>query len=123
MTSDLHQRLSTFLPNLAAANDELEVERAAGRLGERNIETVDDDEYIEMNLGLGVLEEKGLDRNGTGSDSDDGGLGGENFTEEEGNADGGGKQGLREAQAETDVFGKLLRRKISKVKIQVIDAG
>jgi len=123
-TSDLHQRLSTFLPNLAAANDELEVERAAGRLGERNIETVDDDEYIEMSLGLGVLEEKGLNWEGSGSNNDDdGSLGGDDLSDEEGDVDGGGEQGLRGTRGETDVFGKLLRRKKSKVKIQVIDAG
>lgn len=101
----------------------LDVERAAGRLGERNIETVDDEEYIEMNLGLGVLEEKGLDGVGTGSDSDDGSLGGEDLPAEERNAGRGGEQGVREARGETDVLGKLLRRGKSKVEIQVVDAG
>jgi len=122
-TSDLHQRLSTFLPDLAAANQELDVERAAGRLGERNIEAVDDEEYIEMNLGLGVLEEMGRDGEGSGGGSDDGSLGGDDLPGEERDADGGGEQGLQGARGETDVLGKLLRRGKSKVEIQVVDAG
>lgn len=122
-TSDLHHRLSTFLPNLAAANDELEVERAAGTLGDRNIESVNSGNYIEMNLGLGVLQAKGHPGEGTGSSSGAGSLGGDDASDEEGNGDGGGEQGLQEAQGETDVLGKLLRRKKSKVEIQVIDAG
>ncbi|KAI9760868.1 MAG: Guanosine-diphosphatase [Chaenotheca gracillima] len=68
-------RLSTFLPAMAAANSTLEEERDAGTLYQRNIEQISEDDeeiddeseeegkqqrkqYIEMNLGLGVLEEK-----------------------------------------------------------------
>ena len=110
---------------MAAANDELEAERAAGTLGARNIETVDDQEYIEMNMGLGVLEEKELGREGTrGSgddiDDDDGSLCEDDSGDEGVGVDGGGGHGLR---AETDVLGRLLRRRKSKVDIQVIDAG
>lgn len=122
--SDLHQRLSTFLPNLAAANHELEVERVAGTLGERSIETVgaEDRNYIEMDLGLGVLEEKGLDAEDTGSSGEDESLGGDDTGTEEDN--GKTRDGrLQDERGETDVLGKLLRRKKSKVDIQVVDAG
>lgn len=47
------------------ANEVLEAERKEGRLDERNIENIGDvegggqeGEYIEMNLGLGVLEQR-----------------------------------------------------------------
>ncbi|KAL8657159.1 MAG: hypothetical protein Q9226_002199 [Calogaya cf. arnoldii] len=66
--STLHSRLSTFLPTIRASNAELERERLAGTLNNRNIENLssasdsesEDEEkpYIEMDLGLGVLEEK-----------------------------------------------------------------
>ena len=59
--SDLSARLQAFLPTIAAANAELEEERRRGELDERDIENVDEDGYIEMNLGLGVLEEKDED--------------------------------------------------------------
>lgn len=48
---DLGARLKRFLPQLAAANQELETYRAAGMLKERNLEVVDEEagkEYIEM---------------------------------------------------------------------------
>lgn len=84
----LQSRLSSFLPSLAAANQELEYERREGRLGERDIENLGEDgegAYIQMvcplilptcsftaaqslnhwsstdiiqDLGLGVLKEK-----------------------------------------------------------------
>jgi hypothetical protein len=46
---------------MQAANQRLEEERVEGRLADRDIENVgeDQDRYIEMDLGLGVLEEKG----------------------------------------------------------------
>ncbi|KAK5200915.1 hypothetical protein LTR16_004435, partial [Cryomyces antarcticus] len=62
-------RLSTFLPQLAAANSELDAERAAGQVLRHRMEISDGEEgagegegpYIEMDLGLGVLEEQGPD--------------------------------------------------------------
>ncbi|KAL1969309.1 hypothetical protein VTN77DRAFT_9501 [Rasamsonia byssochlamydoides] len=64
--SGLLSRLSSFLPQLQAANEDLEREIARGQ--DVVMDDVKDEEgqYIEMNLGLGVLEEK----NGHGSDSD-----------------------------------------------------
>ncbi|KAI1624799.1 hypothetical protein EDD37DRAFT_649140 [Exophiala viscosa] len=55
--SDLRSRLQSFLPQLQQANAELE---DANVLVEKRIDHVSDDEqhYIEMNLGLGVLGER-----------------------------------------------------------------
>lgn len=67
---DLGARLKRFLPQLAAANQELEAYRAAGMLKERNLEVVDEEagkEYIEMDLGLGVLEETSSNSRDSGS--------------------------------------------------------
>jgi len=69
---DLGARLKRFLPQLAAANQELETYRAAGMLKERNLEVVDEEageEYIEMDLGLGVLEETSSNSRDSGSRS------------------------------------------------------
>jgi hypothetical protein len=54
-SSDLRSRIASFLPQLRKANEEL---MAAG--DNRRIDAVaeDQDQYIEMDLGLGVLKEK-----------------------------------------------------------------
>jgi hypothetical protein len=53
-SGDLRTRLSAFLPQLAQANKVLEDGQEI-----HNMEDVEEDEqHIEMNLGLGVLEEK-----------------------------------------------------------------
>jgi Domain of unknown function (DUF4598) len=55
--SDLHSRLSSFLPELQKANTDLQ--NSAEAMARRLDEVADDEEhYIEMNLGLGVLKEK-----------------------------------------------------------------
>ena len=77
---DLRTRLSAFLPQLQKANADLENATEAGL---RHLDEVADDEdhYIEMNLGLGVLKEKRppsaqadglrlLDEDGTSSSED-----------------------------------------------------
>ncbi|KAL4768582.1 hypothetical protein BDW60DRAFT_197147 [Aspergillus nidulans var. acristatus] len=63
--SSLLNRLSAFLPQMKSANEDLEREIAAGRAKDIRLDDVDegsdgqrDGQYIEMNLGLGVLEEK-----------------------------------------------------------------
>ncbi|KAF2276350.1 uncharacterized protein EI97DRAFT_458291 [Westerdykella ornata] len=88
---DIRDFLKDFLPQLKAANEELEAERQAGTLENRKIETEGDGEgeYIEMNLGLGVLEEKDPDAAADSSESD---------SEED-------------SQTEKDIMGKLLGRK------------
>ncbi|KAI9678613.1 MAG: hypothetical protein M1817_005670 [Caeruleum heppii] len=68
---DLSSRLSYFLPALAAANKVLDEDRVAGTLEQKRLETVTKDEpYIEMNLGLGVLEEKQGESSDTYSSSE-----------------------------------------------------
>lgn len=48
--TNLQKRLSAFLPTLYTANQALEIDRAEGRLGDRNVEVVSNEEepYIEM---------------------------------------------------------------------------
>lgn len=74
--SPIASMLPEFLAQMHAANQELEEERAAGTLANRRIEVdenesaLEDQQYIEMSLGLGVLEEKGnVTSTTTGSDS------------------------------------------------------
>ncbi|KAI9285043.1 hypothetical protein BC943DRAFT_337563 [Umbelopsis sp. AD052] len=56
--SDLMTRLQTFLPELESANRQLD-QQVSLDPKKVDIENVDDSEqYIEMNLGLGVFEEK-----------------------------------------------------------------
>jgi hypothetical protein len=123
---DIRIFLKDFLPQLKAANDELESHRKAGTLKSREIDMTDADdveEYIEMvswtldrgtcmanvdqDLGLGVLEEKKAnadDDASSESDSDD---------EMEG------------VEKEKDVLGKLLGRAGTKdnVVIQEVQAA
>ncbi|KAJ2961072.1 hypothetical protein NQZ79_g3575 [Umbelopsis isabellina] len=63
--SDLLSRLHTFLPEIESANRQLNelVSQDPKKVDIENVE--EDDQYIEMNLGLGVFEEK------KPSDSDD----------------------------------------------------
>lgn len=70
--------LPEFLAQMEAANKELEIERAAGTLDARRLE-IDDTkdgsesgQYIEMNLRLGVLEEKNGDASSSESESNEG---------------------------------------------------
>ncbi|KFY23813.1 hypothetical protein V491_02403 [Pseudogymnoascus sp. VKM F-3775] len=75
----LMNKLPGFLAEMDAANRELEAEKKAGTIAERRLEIDDEEEgekagqYIEMNLGLGVLEEKTSDSetSSEGESSDD----------------------------------------------------
>ncbi|KAJ5082577.1 hypothetical protein N7532_011620 [Penicillium argentinense] len=73
--SDLMARLSAFLPKMKEANEDLEKEIAAGRGSDLLLDAVEGDgkDYIEMNLGLGVLKEKRADGEDSSSseESDD----------------------------------------------------
>ncbi|CEO58900.1 hypothetical protein PMG11_03595 [Penicillium brasilianum] len=88
--SDLLSRLSSFLPQMKNANEDLEREIAAGRGQEMVLDSVDDDgkDYIEMNLGLGVLEEKRGDSedSSSGDEGDDEGPDGDS-AEDKGDSD------------------------------------
>lgn len=106
---NLRERLKDFLPQIAAANEELERERSAGTLGARNMEDVDEEaqeEFIEMNLGLGVLEEKSANapEQETSSDISD-------------TDDGGDPLCARER----DIMGKLMGHKRDGTGIQVLE--
>ncbi|KAI6833600.1 hypothetical protein KC367_g2439 [Hortaea werneckii] len=98
---DLQSRLSAFLPQLAAANQQLETDG-----GGHSIEDVEDGEqHIEMNLGLGVLEEKRDDGSSSSEESSDED---EVMRDEGGDASasaGAGKQG--HDSKETHVLEKL----------------
>ncbi|KAL5342319.1 hypothetical protein BJX70DRAFT_316613 [Aspergillus crustosus] len=69
----LLSRLSAFLPQMKTANEDLQKEIDAGRAKDIRLdeeeESHGDGQYIEMNLGLGVLEEK---RSGDDENPDDG---------------------------------------------------
>lgn len=103
--TDMRDFLRDFLPKLKKANEELEEERRRGTLEKRRIE-VDGEEgkeevggqYIEMSLGLGVLEEKDPDEKS------------ESESEE---SDG---------EEEKDILGKLLKReKVEGKKVQEVE--
>jgi hypothetical protein len=71
---DVRAFLRDFLPKLKAANEELESERQAGTLKDKMMDNAGeeaDGQYIEMNLGLGVLEERDPDAKDDESESDD----------------------------------------------------
>ncbi|KKK22093.1 hypothetical protein ARAM_002506 [Aspergillus rambellii] len=61
----LLSKLSAFLPQMKSANEHLQQEIAAGREKDIRLDNEDEEhhegQYIEMNLGLGVLEEKRSD--------------------------------------------------------------
>lgn len=86
-----------------AANQRLEVERAEGKLADRDIENVREDEggYIEMDLGLGVLEEKGKE-----------------ILAIEAKAEGGDEESSQ--GEERDVLGRLMGRRREKPAIQIV---
>lgn len=116
LQGSLQDRLSAFLPTLAAANRELERERQDGLLDQRDIERLDEEEeqYIEMDLGLGVLEEK------TGSSSES------KYEEESELEEGSGVEMLDVGEKrEKDVMGRLLGRRSRgepKPNIQVVES-
>lgn len=73
---DIRSFLKDFLPQLKAANDELERQKKAGTL--RHLDAQPEEEgapYIEMDLGLGVLEAKepgATDHDGSASEEENG---------------------------------------------------
>ncbi|RMZ71199.1 Cysteine ase [Pyrenophora seminiperda CCB06] len=90
---DIRDFLKHFLPQLKAANDELEAQKKAGTLQSLDAGPESEGEpYIEMNLGLGVLEEK--DPNAS-SDSDS-------------------ASDTEDGSEEKDVLGKLMGREKKK---------
>ncbi|KAF2434020.1 hypothetical protein EJ08DRAFT_21259 [Tothia fuscella] len=108
----LLDRLKTFLPALEKANGELEKAREDGTLKDKVLDDAEDgeEEYIEMDLGLGVLEEK---RPGVINESDDE-MSSDNETES-----------LGEEKNEKDILGSLLgqRHKRKAISIEEVQDG
>ena len=92
---------------MQAANEQLEQERAEGKLVHRNIEDIGEDQegYIEMDLGLGVLEEKKAHEGVCIEDEAPG-------IDEEGDEE--------DSQGERDVLGRLLGKRREKPGIEVL---
>jgi len=106
----LKSRLKAFIPELKAANQELEKEKVDGSIERRNIEHVDEDEgpYIEMDLGLGVLEEKPADTDSNEVDTDS----------------DGDEPDTGPRDKEPDVLGKLMGKDKSRRKpVQIEEVG
>ncbi|KAL5366357.1 hypothetical protein BJX96DRAFT_160808 [Aspergillus floccosus] len=96
---DLLARISAFLPQMKNANDALQREIEAGRAKELRLDEVDDQDegqYIEMNLGLGVLEEKRQ-----GDDSSDN-------TSDENLAKNTSAETNADSRTDSNVLGKLM---------------
>lgn len=132
--SDLHARLRTFLPTLCAANAELDAERAAkGGLAHRAME-VDDaviqvtppsdgdsdvrtadygTPLIEMDLGLGVFEER---HPGDGSDGDED----DDSTSDSSDSSASSVPGDRSMARERDFVGRLMGRRRARPGIEVL---
>lgn len=95
----LEDRLKSFLPQMAAANSKLE----EGGENEYSMEAVKDDEpHIEMDLGLGVLEETNGKEGEDSSDDED---------EEAEDVDGEVEGSPESKRKEKDVMGKLMGKK------------
>jgi hypothetical protein len=92
----LEDRLKAFLPQLAEANSKLQ----KGGEGEYSMEVVGEDEpHIEMDLGLGVLEEtKGGSESEGESDEDE--------DEDEGEEKGEGERKRKEKDVMAELMGK-----------------
>ena len=105
---------------MKSANEALEAERRDGRLAERDIENVRGGEreggYIEMDLGLGVLEEKTGGRARGGEDEDE-----EEEEEREGGKEAGGRRGAGGVLG--DLMGRKRARGKGKGKVGIEEVG
>ncbi|KAJ5773513.1 hypothetical protein N7457_008409 [Penicillium paradoxum] len=103
--SGLLSRLNAFLPQMKVANEDLERQIAAGKAGDLILDNADEsgEQYIEMDLGLGVLEEK---RDGESSSEDESEVEGPNGTN-----DAGKKS---QDMNDSDIIGKLMGGKGKK---------
>ncbi|KAK5122041.1 hypothetical protein LTR85_004287 [Meristemomyces frigidus] len=115
---DLQARLSALLPRLAAANRELDKDGAG-----HSMEDVEDGEqHIEMNLGLGVLEEKqDGDSSSSGEESED-----ESESELSDDTDVPTSSAAVKREQDgkdTQVMDKLLRQRTGRRKAGIEDLG
>ena len=102
-SNSLLKRLQAFLPEMQNANQELEQDRIEGRLEQRRIENVDEGEerVIEMDLELGVLENKKR-CDGVGSND-------EEVAE------------VAEVETGIDILGRLMRREPKSFSIDEVE--
>ncbi|KAI9274316.1 hypothetical protein BDA99DRAFT_234746 [Phascolomyces articulosus] len=67
--NDILSRVQSFLPQMQTANEQLK-QQDPSKLDIENVQE-DEDQYIEMNLGLGVFEQKKKKNENRSSESDD----------------------------------------------------
>ncbi|KAG9565763.1 hypothetical protein KCU71_g1644, partial [Aureobasidium melanogenum] len=115
-TSDLQSRLQAFLPQMAAANAELEKLAKEGGLEGKRLEDVGEgDEYVEMELGLGVMEEKREGEENSEDSSDESSEDSSEDSSEVDEEDDKKKQKEKE-QKEKDILGRLMGHKQGREK-------
>jgi hypothetical protein len=117
-TSDLSSRLQAFLPQMAAANAELEKLAQGGGLEGKRLEDVGEgDEYVEMELGLGVMEEKREGEDSSDDSSDESSSDSSEDSEDDDEDDKEQKQKQKEKeQKEKDILGRLMGHKQGREK-------
>lgn len=119
-TSDLKSRLQTFLPQMAAANAELEKLAQEGGLEGKRLEDVGEgDEYVEMELGLGVMEEKKEGDDSSDETSDESSDDSSEDSSEEDDDDDEKEQKKKQKekeQKEKDILGRLMGHKQGREK-------
>ncbi|KAJ5513908.1 hypothetical protein N7463_003460 [Penicillium fimorum] len=103
--SDILSRLNAFLPKMKDANEDLQRKIEAGEAGDLIVDNADEngEQYIEMDLGLGVLEEKRDGDSSSEEESDD---------EEPRGATGAEK--TPKEMNDSDIIGKLMGGKNKK---------
>ncbi|EMD32447.1 hypothetical protein CERSUDRAFT_126841 [Gelatoporia subvermispora B] len=100
--SELLERVQAFLPQLAASNAELS-RRVQEDPESVDIENVEEDEqYIEMNLGLGVLESR-KDGAASSSDSEDEDMSSATDSSSSSSSDSDSSSDLSESESESDL--------------------
>ncbi|CDM34147.1 hypothetical protein DTO013E5_727 [Penicillium roqueforti] len=104
--SGLLSRLNAFLPKMKDANENLQKQIEAGEAGDLVLDNADEnaEQYIEMDLGLGVLEEKRDGDSSSDEESDDEGSNGVTGTGE-----------TPQEMNDSDIIGKLMGGKSKKL--------
>ncbi|CAD0106041.1 unnamed protein product [Aureobasidium uvarum] len=122
-SSDLQSRLRAFLPQMAAANAELEKLAQEGRLEGKRLEDVGEgDEYVEMELGLGVMEEKKEGEDSSDDSSNESSDDSSEASSEDGDDDDDNnnkeqkKKQKEKEQKEKDILGRLMGHKQGREK-------
>ncbi|KAK2853333.1 hypothetical protein FQN49_005166 [Arthroderma sp. PD_2] len=112
--SALRARLASFLPSLKAANEDLERDIAAGKMMGLEVDSEEEGQgqYIEMNLGLGVLQE--------GEDED-----GEQSSEENESSESSASSGSsgKPTKQEKNIISKLMGNKADQQKPKIEEMG